>query len=133
MGFTFTSKQSVPDVVLPDKQVLRDTYFGCCCCCSCQETTRQGLSGEASDPQVAAARQQGCAVLRDVLSKAFAEADPQVRTRSATGSSCCCCCGLAPRLCSLSDVQATAGQHSRVQPQSLHPTAHGLTGVLPCC
>lgn len=63
-----------------------DTCCGCCCC-SCQETTLQGLSGEASDPQAAAARQQGCAVLRDVLSRAFAEADPQVCTSKRHGVS----------------------------------------------
>lgn len=47
-------------------------------CLHClQEATLQTLLQEAADPQAAADKQQGQAVLREVLSRAFLEADPQ--------------------------------------------------------
>lgn len=46
--------------------------------CPClQEATLQSLAEEAADPQHTAHQQQGCAVLREILTRAFAEADPQ--------------------------------------------------------
>lgn len=41
-----------------------------------QEATLQSLAEEAADPQACADSQQGCAVLREVLTCAFLEADP---------------------------------------------------------
>jgi hypothetical protein len=45
--------------------------------CCLQEATLQTFYQEAADPQAAADKQQGEAVLREVLSRAFLEADPQ--------------------------------------------------------
>lgn len=45
-------------------------------CLAAQEATLQTLAQEASDPRAAADRQQGEALLREVLSRAFVEADP---------------------------------------------------------
>lgn len=42
-----------------------------------QQATLQALSQEAADPRAAADRRQGEAVLREVLSRAFVEADPR--------------------------------------------------------
>ena len=42
-----------------------------------QETTLQALTAEANDLQAVAASDAGCSVLRQVLSRAFLEADPQ--------------------------------------------------------
>lgn len=79
-------RQGCVDLLCLTVWVVLYTEFDCVACAVhvLQEVTLQGLLIQASNPHAAAARQQGSALLRDVLSRAFLEADPQVSIHQPT-------------------------------------------------